>query len=281
GIELLSDAALLEEAQLNKALRRSKRETTIIQEGGSSGGADFESEVYDEPKESGDDDDSNDDDNDNDSDDDKETQDDEYVHTPEHYVPTEDEMNNESNDVTEEEYERINEELYGDVNVSLTDAEPAHKEKDDEEMTYAGQVNVNQEGAATTSTTVVPDSKTLFAFHQRITNLVKDVKELKIVDHSATLLSTIKFEVPNSVKEYLVSSLDDALYKVLKKHNVDIIKEHSIPAEVVERLRQQYVPEKSTEDIGKIKMKHARKQQEPKETITSSDTSVLEEFDQK
>ncbi|GKB92953.1 hypothetical protein Tco_0979090, partial [Tanacetum coccineum] len=33
GIELLSDAALLEEAQLKKALRRSKRETTILQEG--------------------------------------------------------------------------------------------------------------------------------------------------------------------------------------------------------------------------------------------------------
>ncbi|GKB09787.1 hypothetical protein Tco_0843710 [Tanacetum coccineum] len=92
-----------------------------------------------------------------------------------------------------------------------------------------------------------------------ITNLEKDVKELKTVDHSAALISTIKSEVPNAVKEYLGTSLDDALYKVLKKHDADIIKEHSVPIEIVERLIHQYVPEKSTEDIRKIKMEHARK----------------------
>ncbi|GKD05621.1 hypothetical protein Tco_1180595, partial [Tanacetum coccineum] len=48
-------------------------------------------------------------------------------------------MNDESNYVTEEE-------LYGDVNVSLTDAEPADTEKDDEEMIVVGHMNVNQEG---------------------------------------------------------------------------------------------------------------------------------------
>ncbi|GJU92483.1 hypothetical protein Tco_1304906 [Tanacetum coccineum] len=61
----------------------------------------------------------------------------------------------------------------------------------------------------------------------------------------------------------------------------DIIKEHSVPAEIVKRLRQQYAPQKSIEDIRKIKIEHARKQQVPKETITSSDTTTLEEFDQK
>ncbi|GJS90563.1 hypothetical protein Tco_0773199 [Tanacetum coccineum] len=111
---------------------------------------------------------------------------------------------------------------------------------------------------ATTSTTVVPDSETLSAFHQRITDLEKDVKELKTVDHSSTLLSTIKSEVPKAVKEYLGTSLDDALHKVLQKHSADITKEHSILAENVERLRQQYVPKKSTKDIRKIKMEHAR-----------------------
>ncbi|GJS73033.1 hypothetical protein Tco_0705874 [Tanacetum coccineum] len=133
------------------ALRRSKRETTIHQAGGSSEGADFESEVPDKPK--GDDertksdDEPNETDNPKTSDYEKETQDDEFVHTPEHYVPTDDETNNDSNDVTEEEYDRINEELYGDVNANLTDVEPADKEKDDEEMIVAGHVNVNQEGA--------------------------------------------------------------------------------------------------------------------------------------
>ncbi|GKD93891.1 hypothetical protein Tco_1373728 [Tanacetum coccineum] len=50
GIELLSDAALLEEAQLKNPLKRSKRETNIHQAGGSSEGADFETEVPEEPK---------------------------------------------------------------------------------------------------------------------------------------------------------------------------------------------------------------------------------------
>ncbi|GJV03176.1 hypothetical protein Tco_1336745 [Tanacetum coccineum] len=262
--------------------------------------------------------------NDDSEDEGKDVENDEYVHTPEHYVPTEDETNDESDDVTEEEYEIINEELYGDVNVSLTNVEPTDKEKEDEEMTVAGHVNVNQEGAevvsmldinvqhevprtsplltipvsvisehtivnppeivtttssttisyllsllfphlqqltpiptptiieATTSTTAIFESETFAAFHQRITNLEKD---------------------------YLGTSLDDALYKVLKKHDADTIKEHYVPTEIIERLGQQYVPEKSTEDIRKIKMEHARKQQEPKETITSSDTTALEEFD--
>nr|GEW72585.1 hypothetical protein [Tanacetum cinerariifolium] len=140
GIELLSDAALLEEAQLKNALKRRKRETTIHQAGGSSKGVDFELKVLDEPK--GDDertDEPTETDNPKSSNDEEEIQDDEFVHTPEDYVSTDDE----SNDVTEEKYERINEELYGDVNVSLTYFEPADKENDDVEMTVVGYVNVN------------------------------------------------------------------------------------------------------------------------------------------
>ncbi|GJZ99490.1 hypothetical protein Tco_0672041 [Tanacetum coccineum] len=149
-------------AQLKKALKRSKRETTIHQARGSSVGADFKSEVPDEPKgklidtskgtglksrvlddeevqESDDepqhaDDERTDSENQEINDDEEETQDDKFVHTPKDNVPTDDETNNELNDVTEEEYERINEELYGDVNVSLTDDEPANKEKDNVEI---------------------------------------------------------------------------------------------------------------------------------------------------
>ncbi|GJX59360.1 hypothetical protein Tco_0290750 [Tanacetum coccineum] len=50
GIELLSDAALLEDAQLKKALQKSRQETHKLQASGSSEGADFESEVPDESK---------------------------------------------------------------------------------------------------------------------------------------------------------------------------------------------------------------------------------------
>nr|GEV47663.1 hypothetical protein [Tanacetum cinerariifolium] len=48
---------------------------------------------------------------------------------------------------------------------------------------------------AITSTTIVLDSETHSAFHQRIIDLEKDVKELKTVDHFASLFSTIKSKV--------------------------------------------------------------------------------------
>nr|GEW69695.1 retrovirus-related Pol polyprotein from transposon TNT 1-94 [Tanacetum cinerariifolium] len=269
----------------------------------------------------------------------------EFVHTPEDYVPTDDEVNDETKDVDDEEYEMINEEIYGDVNVKLTDGEHNDKEKGDVDMTdvihvqveqtqeqttgvqeesspemasiqgqyveqatttttpaiqnendevpslssshsfsstctnaflnlenlhatetevvYMLDINVQHEvprtsllltilifslfptfqqstpiptstTEATTSTIVVPESETRSAIHQRITDLKKDVKELKIVDNSTIVILTIKYEVTNDVKEYIESSLEDALY-----------------------------------------------QQVPKETITSSDTATLEEFDQK
>ncbi|GKF25844.1 hypothetical protein Tco_0081738, partial [Tanacetum coccineum] len=47
-IELLSDAALLKDAQIKKALKKSKRQTHNLQASGSSEGADFELEVPDE-----------------------------------------------------------------------------------------------------------------------------------------------------------------------------------------------------------------------------------------
>ncbi|GKE29995.1 hypothetical protein Tco_1445379 [Tanacetum coccineum] len=285
---------------------------------------------------------------------------DEFVNTPNDYVPTDDE------NVDDEEFERINEEIYSDVNVELKDSEHEGKEKDDEEMTDAGRMeieheNINQEVAgdqikddaqatvtaapatqknevplqsssissdhatkflnfnnipsgdteiismmdvkvqhedptqattiplpippfiplqqqstliptpttteATTLTTIVLDSETLSAIHLRVSNLEKEVKELKNVDQSSTLLATIKSKVPNAVNEYLGTSLDDSLYKVHQKHTTDLVKEHFVPADVVEKLKQQYKPQKSVEDIRKIKMEHAEKQQEPKYTI--------------
>ncbi|GKG51165.1 hypothetical protein Tco_0541549, partial [Tanacetum coccineum] len=63
---------------MKKAIKRSQRETHLHQAGG--------------------------------SDNEEETQEDEFVHTPEIYVPTDDE----TNDVDDEEYRKINEEMYDD-----------------------------------------------------------------------------------------------------------------------------------------------------------------------
>ncbi|GJT81327.1 hypothetical protein Tco_1055669, partial [Tanacetum coccineum] len=240
GIDLLSEAALLEEAQLKKAIKKGKQETNIHQAGGSSKGANLESEVPDEPKgklidtsegtclklgvlnvsksdssesehESwGDSDDDNDqqsddarieyDDEDkaanlNKTDDEEE---DEFVHTLDDYVPTDDE------NIDDEEYDRINKEMYDDVNVELKDAELANEERGDEEMTHAEQVNVE---------------------HKEV-----------------TLRATIKSKVLTVVQGFLGTSLDDALYKVLQRHTAELIKEHSVLVDVVEKLKQQYKP---------------------------------------
>ncbi|GKF07293.1 hypothetical protein Tco_0041517 [Tanacetum coccineum] len=96
---------------------------------------------------------------------------------------------------------------------------------------------------ATTSTPAFQESETLSVVHLRVSDLEKEVKELKKVDHSSALLATIIYEVLTACnKEYLGTS---------------------------------------AEDIRKIKMEHATKQQESKYTITSSNNTALKECDQK
>ncbi|GJY36016.1 hypothetical protein Tco_0421394 [Tanacetum coccineum] len=206
GIDLLSEATLLEDAQIKKVLKRSKKETHSHQASGSGDGVSSQPKVPDElqdktigtnegagtkpkvpdvPKdqpeseneswgESEEDDDGNDDDsdvygNDNDSDDDggdnasksertktdaddnpnlnqndddkEEEYKDEYVRTPSSNETTDDENEH----VNEEEYNRIDKELYKDVNVELKDVEHGEKGKGDAEMTDAGHNNVTQE----------------------------------------------------------------------------------------------------------------------------------------
>nr|GEV12084.1 hypothetical protein [Tanacetum cinerariifolium] len=175
--------------------------------GGSSEGADLESEVPDEPKGKStntsegtglkpgalDVSKANSSKSEYDTDLNKtdEEEEDKFVHTPDDYVPTDDE------NVDDEEYECINKEMYDDVDVELKDAEPAIEEKD----------------------------------------LEKEVKELKIVNHSSELRAIIKSKVLVAIKEYLGTSLDDARYKVLQRHTADLSKEHFILANVVEKLK--------------------------------------------
>ncbi|GKD67499.1 hypothetical protein Tco_1309607 [Tanacetum coccineum] len=104
----------------------------------------------------------------------------------------------------------------------------------DTEVVFMFDINVQHE---------VPRISHLFTIPV-LTDLEKDVKELKDVDNSTKFISKIQSKVPKAVKEYLGSSLDDAMHKVIWKNVADIIKEHSVPAETVERLRQQYAPQK-------------------------------------
>ncbi|GKE22214.1 hypothetical protein Tco_1433726, partial [Tanacetum coccineum] len=79
----------------------------------------------------------------NKTDDEKELQKDVFIHTPDDYVPTDDE----SRDIDDEEYDHINDEMYDDVYVEMKDAELADEGKGDEEMNNAKKVNAEHEEA--------------------------------------------------------------------------------------------------------------------------------------
>nr|GEX01704.1 hypothetical protein [Tanacetum cinerariifolium] len=87
---------------------------------------------------------------------------------------------------------------------------------------------------ATISTTTAHDSSTLTVIHQRLSDLENEVKTLKNFNHSSAIRIAIKSEVPTVDKEYLGTSLDDTLHKVIQRHTAKLIKEHSVIANVVE-----------------------------------------------
>ncbi|GJR74585.1 hypothetical protein Tco_0086950 [Tanacetum coccineum] len=137
-------------------------------------------------------------------DDEEGTQEDEFVHTPDDYVPIDDE----TQDVDDEEYVHINEELYDDVNVEVEHEEikqevASTKVQDDvQEATTvvpSKEKEKNEARPSSSSRSVlsnyVLESETLFAIHLRVSYLEMEVKELRNVDHYTSLLekSNLKF----------------------------------------------------------------------------------------
>ncbi|GJT41322.1 retrovirus-related pol polyprotein from transposon TNT 1-94 [Tanacetum coccineum] len=125
GIEILSDVALSEAAQIKEATKRSKKDFYISQASGSGDGTDFELRVPDEQqcKTSGTDKGTNDNDDINDDDDD--------------YDNNDDDSKNEDDDEEDDD-------LYKDVDVGSLGAEHEKERKGDEEMTDADQ-NIYEE----------------------------------------------------------------------------------------------------------------------------------------
>ncbi|GKC91998.1 hypothetical protein Tco_1157440 [Tanacetum coccineum] len=129
GMEMLSDVALIEEAQTKKAIKKSVQETCFKHHtGGSSDGAGSQPDVPDESKgnKDEDDDDKSIDLNKTESNDERtESNDDKSV-----------DLNKTNN---EEETQKDEFELYGDVNVEMKDVEPAMKAKETITSTLATQ----------------------------------------------------------------------------------------------------------------------------------------------
>ncbi|GKE02862.1 putative reverse transcriptase domain-containing protein, partial [Tanacetum coccineum] len=103
----------------------------------------------------------------------------------------------------------------------------------------------------------------------------KPKEKLDLYPSGCEVLVVINFRLcdvvqPILTQDYLRTSLDDTLHKVIQRHTAELIKEHSVPADVVKVPQQQQKPQKSAADICKIKMEQAGKLQETKYTITSS-----------
>ncbi|GJZ08416.1 hypothetical protein Tco_0542699 [Tanacetum coccineum] len=118
---------------------------------------------------------------------------DEFVHTLEDYVPTDEE----TNDVDDDEYKRINEELYGDVNVNLTNAELNNEDEGDAEMADATQVHVEE----TQRQIIVVQEETSL---EVVSDQVHDKAQATITAAPATKNATT--EVPSLSSSHSVSS---------------------------------------------------------------------------
>ncbi|GJT65396.1 hypothetical protein Tco_1016876 [Tanacetum coccineum] len=267
-----------------------RRQSTGVQirdtPGGSSEGAGLESEVPDEPKgksidtsegtglkpwvldvsradsykseyeswgDSDDDDDQQGDDERTKSDNDKavdlnktyDDEEDEFIHTLDDYVPTDDEH------IDNEEYDRINDEMYSDVNVELKDKEiKGDQVKDDALATFTVAPATQKTEVPLQSSSISSDCAAKFINFDNIpspdTEIISlmeikvqhedpksEVKTLKNVNLSLAVHATIKSEVLTIVKEYLGTSLDDTLHKVIQRHTAELIKEYSIPADSI------------------------------------------------
>ncbi|GJR43370.1 hypothetical protein Tco_1311473, partial [Tanacetum coccineum] len=55
---------------------------------------------------------------------------------------------------------------------------------------------------------------------------LKDVQEIKEVEHTTTLRASLRYKIPSAVNAYLGSSLGDALQKVLQKHTEELIQKY-------------------------------------------------------
>ncbi|GJR33604.1 hypothetical protein Tco_1209288 [Tanacetum coccineum] len=297
-VELLSEAASLEEAQLKKAIKRSKRETNIHQ----AGVPDVSKANYSESEyESW-----------GDSDDEE----DEFVHTPDDYVPTDDK------NVDDEEYECVNKEMYDDVN-EVSQEVACDQVKDDAQETIMASPATQKTEVSLQSSSISSDYATKFHNFDNIplggTKIIS-MMDIKVQHKDPTPATTIPPPIPPFISLQQQSTLiptpttteattstiaipdfetlsaihlrvSDLEKEVKTLKNVDYSSAiRSAIRSKVSTVVKEYLgtnlddtlykkPQKSVADIHKIKIEHAAKQQESQYTSKSSNKAALKEFD--
>ncbi|GKE32599.1 hypothetical protein Tco_1451921, partial [Tanacetum coccineum] len=218
---------------------------------------------------------------------DDDDEEDEFVHTSDDYVPTDDEnLEGEWKDDEEmtdaghvdAEHENVNQEVAGD------------QVKDDDLATVTVAPATQKTKVPLPSSSISSDHTTKFLNFDNIPSAdtkIISMMDIKVQHEDPSILTSplltvpVSSKVPTIVKEYLGTSLDDTLHKVIQIHTTKLIKEYSVLADVIEVPQHQQKPQKSAANIHKIKMEQAGKQQKTKYTITSSDTAKLQEFNKK
>ncbi|GJQ96097.1 hypothetical protein Tco_0007236 [Tanacetum coccineum] len=266
GMELLSDAALLEAAQVKEALQKSKKDSNRLHASGSGDRVGSQPKVLDELQDKttgtdegtgtkpgvpnlknrsrfginndvgddvskGDDDDA-DGDSDNDASDnertdsdeeenpnltlkddkEEETQDDEYVQTPDYYVPTGEETNDDIIDFNEEEYD----ELYKDVDVKSLDAE---REKEGQDDVHVTLTTTQKTEGSMQSSSVSSD------FASKFLNL----DNVPPADNEVASMMKVKI-LPKEISDFATSVIQISINELLE--NVVLAKSSSQPQSI-------------------------------------------------
>nr|GEU66945.1 hypothetical protein [Tanacetum cinerariifolium] len=159
------------------------------------------------------------------NDEEKETKEDEFVHTPDDYIPTDDETQDSSSllvvpisvipkPIVIKPPEIVIAAPATTITPFTPPVIPSSQQSTPLPIPTTSTITTN----APTSTSVNLESETLSSLQLRASDLEKEVKELKQVNLLTTLHASIRSEVPPAVNEYLGSSLGDALQKELRKH---------------------------------------------------------------
>ncbi|GJX39393.1 hypothetical protein Tco_0252696 [Tanacetum coccineum] len=136
---------------------------------------------------------------------------------------------------------------------------------------------INTEAPAITTT--IPEITPFIVLQLRVAKLEQDISEVKKINHSATVLSSIQSQVPPVVDKYVGTKLDDALLKAIERYTADLVEKYFVLPALESSKKQE--SEKSLEEIIRIKREQEENKQEPTYTIKSTDKAALEEFDLK